>query len=219
MDDDKMAIWTAATTPDKEYLKPFVRKGQGKGTDINPTWRAMRMTEMFGPHGKGWGFDIQKTWREQMGEADCVFCQAVVWWLGKDGKRYDTGPQIGGTVVEPDRSQDEAYKMSVTDAIGKCMSYLGVAADVYLGRFDGSKYSKYHDQKTPTAAAPSATMAVDENKKAAAAFRRSIAQSTTEAEVEKWMAEAKTALPGDLAGDVEQAGMMRKRWLNQQQAF
>ena len=30
--------------------------------------------------------------------------------------------------------------MSITDALGKCLQQLGLAADIYLGQFDDSKY-------------------------------------------------------------------------------
>ena len=37
-------------------------------------------------------------------------------------------------------TSDEAYKMAVTDALSVALKALGVAADIYLGNFDGSKY-------------------------------------------------------------------------------
>lgn len=45
-----------------------------------------------------------------------------------------TGPQIGGTVMT--RTPDEAYKMAITDALGKCFAQIGLGADVYMGEFD-----------------------------------------------------------------------------------
>ena len=35
---------------------------------------------------------------------------------------------------------DECFKMSMTDAVGKCLLQIGLAADVYMGQFDDSKY-------------------------------------------------------------------------------
>jgi hypothetical protein len=37
-------------------------------------------------------------------------------------------------------ASDEGYKMATTDALGTAMKMLGVAAEVYAGNFDGSKY-------------------------------------------------------------------------------
>ena len=38
-------------------------------------------------------------------------------------------------------SSDEGYKMAVTDALSVAMKSLGVAADIYAGKWDGSKYA------------------------------------------------------------------------------
>lgn len=38
------------------------------------------------------------------------------------------------------QSNDEGYKMAVTDAFSTSLKMLGVAADIYAGRWDGSKY-------------------------------------------------------------------------------
>ncbi|MFH4181117.1 hypothetical protein WDA55_23970, partial [Acinetobacter baumannii] len=40
---------------------------------------------------------------------------------------------------------DEGYKKAVTDALGVAFKAIGVAADVYLGNFDGSKYLYNYD--------------------------------------------------------------------------
>jgi hypothetical protein len=62
------------------------------------------------------------------------------------GEQHFTGPQWGGTELMRRRRDgteepnDEAFKMSVTDALGKCLLQLGLAADVHLGLFDDSKY-------------------------------------------------------------------------------
>ena len=42
---------------------------------------------------------------------------------------------------------DEAFKMALTDALSVALKMIGVAADIYLGLFDGSKYV---EQKTTT---------------------------------------------------------------------
>ena len=38
------------------------------------------------------------------------------------------------------RASDEAFKMAYTDAVGNALKYLGVSADVHMGRFDDNKY-------------------------------------------------------------------------------
>lgn len=140
-------LWDKLSAMDRRYAKPFKRPGGFAGTDINPTWRMKRLTEQFGPCGTGWGWTIHERWREEFAvsrkdEADkprsYVFVMLSLWYV-IDGERRETGPQIGGS--ESGFAPDEAYKMSVTDALGKCCQSLGIAAEVYLGEFD-SKYNR-----------------------------------------------------------------------------
>ena len=48
----------------------------------------------------------------------------------------------GHNPSDPKRAKpnDEGYKMAITDALGTAMKVIGVAADIYRGNFDGSKY-------------------------------------------------------------------------------
>lgn len=148
--------WLKLCKTDPNHTKPFRKAGGFSGTDISPAYRIQRLTEEFGPCGQGWGYAIHERWREtfpvkrknakgdyESTDKDFVFVQLSLWWTdGED--RYETGPQIGGT--ECTEAPDEAYKMAVTDALGKCALLLGVAADVYLGFFDGSKYQRQHNR-------------------------------------------------------------------------
>lgn len=140
---DPMALWNRLKRTDPKVTKPFTRAGGFRGTQIDPTWRMQMMTEVFGPVGKGWGYEqLEWTIAERM-----VFICVRVWYRDPEtGEKLYTGPQWGGTemvrrrrdgVETPD---DECFKMSITDAVGKCLQQLGLAADVYLGQFDDSKY-------------------------------------------------------------------------------
>lgn len=46
-------------------------------------------------------------------------------------------------------ANDEGYKMAITDALGTAVKMLGVAADVYAGKWDGSKYRDDGPSPTP----------------------------------------------------------------------
>jgi hypothetical protein len=141
---ENLYLWDRLKRTDPKATKPFQRAGGFRGTQIDPVWRIQMMTETFGPVGLGWGHEqLEWTIAERM-----VFICCRVWYIDPDTQtKCFTGPQWGGTELirknnrdGTERPDDEAFKMSVTDAIGKCMLQIGLAADVYMGQFDDSKY-------------------------------------------------------------------------------
>lgn len=144
-----LRFWNEFFKTDPDFTKPFTRGGGFKGTDINPLHRMNRMTEVFGPIGQGWGYEILEDKEVHLTDGRGMwFSKVTVWYVDPEDpeKRYTVGPQWGGTALIEKRKDgslvmdDEAPKKSVTDGIGKCLSYLGVSADVYLGYWDDSKY-------------------------------------------------------------------------------
>jgi len=142
---DNMKIWDALKRPPETALKKITGGRLGGMTDIKPQWRYEAMTEQFGPVGVGWRYRIDNLWIEE-GSDGVQVANAVVELSVKDGDEWsDPIPGVGGsTLVAKEKNglytSDEAYKMAVTDALGNAMKYLGVAADIYAGHFDGSKY-------------------------------------------------------------------------------
>lgn len=137
--DSKTAMWDRLYKTPTEQTKPFKRQGGFSGTSIKPMYAVHRATEEFGPCGQGWGWTVHDT-RFQDG---MVFCLVSVWYVNTDG-RHETGAQWGGTQILDHKGNysDECCKMSVTDALTKCLSYLGVGADVHMGQHDGDKYQR-----------------------------------------------------------------------------
>ncbi|WP_199235166.1 hypothetical protein [Azospirillum sp. TSA6c] len=150
------ALWDRLKRTDPKATKPFTKSGGFRGTQIDPTYRLQLMTEVLGPVGQGWGYvedDLKIS-------HDMAFSKVRVWYVpdGASAAQWPegwretypanarwTGPQWGGTEMMPERSgkakpTDECLKMSITDALGKCLLQLGLAADVYMGQFDDSKY-------------------------------------------------------------------------------
>ncbi|HVS78441.1 MAG TPA: hypothetical protein VHE11_15990 [Steroidobacteraceae bacterium] len=138
-----LRFWDKLKRTDPRATKPFTRSGGFRGTQIDPAWRLQIMTEIFGPVGEGWGYEqLEWTVQERM-----IFACVRVWYRDpQTGATHFTGPQWGGTELVRRRRDgseepnDEAFKMSVTDALGKCLLQIGLAADIYLGLFDDSKY-------------------------------------------------------------------------------
>ena len=155
---DAINIYESLARPPKDALKK-IEGGKLKGmTDINPQWRYKVMTEKFGLIGVGWKYEVQKLWTEQ-GSGGEVLAFAQVAVFVKDGENWsDPIEGIGGSklvALEKERpvSNDEGYKMAVTDAFSTALKMLGVAADIYAGRWDGSKYRDTPDQLPPNAQA------------------------------------------------------------------
>lgn len=140
-----MEIYNSLSRPPKDALKT-IEAGKLKGkTDINPQWRYKAMTEKFGLVGIGWKYEIQKLWTEQgAGGEVLAFAQVAV--FVKDGTDWsDPIIGIGGSkLVQIEKGQpvsnDEGFKMAVTDAFSTSLKMIGVAADIYAGMWDGSKY-------------------------------------------------------------------------------
>jgi len=154
---DNMRIWDALKQPPISALKE-IKGGRLAGmTDIKPQWRYQAMTELFGPCGIGWKFAIERLWTEAGSDGQIVAFANVnlfVAYRPEEGGKTewsDPVPGIGGSMLvakekNGPHTSDEAYKMAVTDAVGTAMKMMGVAADVYMGNWDGSKFKE--EQKT-----------------------------------------------------------------------
>jgi hypothetical protein len=115
-------------------------------TDISPQWRLKIMTEVFGSVGVGWKWTIEKVWTEP-GPAGEVMAFAMVHvWIRDQTDVWSVAiPGIGGSALIAKesgglRANDEGYKMAVTDALSVALKSLGVASEIYEGKWDGSKY-------------------------------------------------------------------------------
>jgi hypothetical protein len=147
-----MEIWDKVKRPPASALKT-IQGGRLKGmSDISPVWRLQAMTEVFGACGSGWHYEIVRLWTEPGTEGQVVaFAQISLFTKDSIGEWSAPIPGIGGSMlIAKEKSglytSDEAYKMAVTDALSVAMKALGVASDVYLGLWDGSKYKQDESQ-------------------------------------------------------------------------
>lgn len=144
---ENLNIWNKVKQVPQQFLKP-INFGKLKGkSDINPQWRLMAMTQAFGQVGHGWTYRIVRTWSEAHPNGS-VMCFAEVAVKTKvDGEWGQEFSGIGGSeIIESNKnglqSNDDGYKMAVTDALSVAFKAVGVASDVYLGNFDGVKYAR-----------------------------------------------------------------------------
>lgn len=145
-------LWNKLELTDTAYTKRF-DKGNFKGTAVDAIYNIKRVTEQLGPVGFAWGWHIVKdelvkfddghepTWIHN--------CVVRAWFKQEDGSTREV-EQVGSTIAArhvgrgPNRRfmvDDEYAKKSVTDALSKIMVSLGASADIWLGRFDGNKYT------------------------------------------------------------------------------
>lgn len=162
-------IWNKVDVTPPAYTRAM--DGDFRGTAINPTFQIRRATELWGPLGLGWGFDVLEESFEQgapmgvtpsgesLGFERHHMLRGRLWYL-VDGVRgeveqYGQTPYVyvfGERVV----TESDVKKKSMTDAMMKCLSLLGFSADIYMGRYDDSKYVAALLEQQNMAPAPNA---------------------------------------------------------------
>lgn len=161
-------IWDSIPKTDPQYTKANSQGGR-KSTSVTPVYMVKLATEALGPIGVGWGYTVVEE-RFDNG-APIVLIQAantennlpvymtdngsivyeknhtirIEMWIGENKKtfsqyghtKYSYMTKTGKYYVD-----DEYGKKSLTDAMTKCLSLLGICADVYMGEFDNHDYQE-----------------------------------------------------------------------------
>ena len=145
---DPLRLWSQVETTDPAHTRHVNQRGGF--TAIDAQWQVLQATTAFGgPMGVGWGFD----WTREEGPADLFIIRGRLWFTdpetGEQGAVEQYGAASFGQRVDAD-----APKKAVTDAFTKCLSLLGFSADVFLGRFDDSKYVAEQNEKRGNGKAP-----------------------------------------------------------------
>ena len=140
-----MELWNKLKQPPPTALKKITGGRLNGKSDINPQWRYEVMTENFGVCGVGWKFTVDKKWLEPASENQVIAFADITLYTKSNDVWSEGIPGNGGSMlIEKEKaglhSSDEAYKMAITDALGTAMKMLGVAADIYASKWDGSKY-------------------------------------------------------------------------------
>ena len=140
---DNLTLWSAVEKTDPTQVKPITGKPY-KGTSPKPYYLVRKATETFGPCGIGWGFQIVNERVEDGSAGDKVHIAHVRVWYLWDGKRGEVD-HVGQTMFAGKNkngqyTDEDAPKKSVTDALVKALSMIGFAGDIFMGRYDDSKY-------------------------------------------------------------------------------
>lgn len=176
------ALWREVQETNPAYTKEYSGPGGFTGTAINGHYAIKRATEVFGPVGIGWGYEIEEERFDQGGPLKTpegvpqVFAvvhtlKVRLWYMQGDKKgtvtHYGHTPYISVNKygIQTDM---EAPKKSLTDALKKCLSMLGFAADIFLGMFDDIHYV---EEKRNEFAIESADNKIDEKVRQAEEFK------------------------------------------------
>jgi len=157
-----LELWQLVERTDPSQVKPITGKPY-KGSSPKPYYLVQKATETFGPCGIGWGFEIVSERVEDGSLGDKVHIAHIrVWfiWQGKKGVVEHVGQTMfAGKNKNGPYTDEDAPKKSVTDALVKALSMIGFAGDIFMGRYDDSKYvdelkveEKARARETPAAA-------------------------------------------------------------------
>lgn len=132
-----LKLWDAVKETDPKYTKP-AKIGGMTITAIAPQYQIMLATEQFGVYGEAWGFKSIELDYNLIDRYDLIVFKGV--FFHPKGQ-FEI---INSSKMFMDRNKkmidaDFAKKIE-TDALTKALSKLGFNADVFMGRFDDTKY-------------------------------------------------------------------------------
>lgn len=138
-----LSIWERFADIDPKFTKPISGRDYS-GTSPNPQYVIRCLTELFGPVGKGFGWNVAAEDFKEMGGTYLHWCRIRFWWKDEDGvhsvEEYGQTKAAYVTSKGTMRVDEDAPKKSLTDAIIKGASHIGIAANIFLGRWDDQKY-------------------------------------------------------------------------------
>lgn len=131
-----MELWNRLCKTNPAHTKAVNQRGGF--TAIGAHSQIMAATEEWGPCGGRWGFSF--AW---IPDPDL--------WVAEVTLRYPSrGDSKGGECVVAQvgaasramgsKVDSDAPKKAITDGLTKCLSYTGMNADVFMGKFDDNKY-------------------------------------------------------------------------------
>lgn len=142
MDDTSpnLALWSRHADVDPAFTKKITGKPY-QGTSPSPQYVIKCLTDMFGPVGKGFGWDVLADGFQPLGEEVLHWCR-IRFWHGDRSQHFEAYGQTKAVLRTKNgpMADEDAPKKSLTDAIVKAASQIGVAANIFLGRWDDARY-------------------------------------------------------------------------------
>ncbi|MDR5859438.1 hypothetical protein FZZ93_05625 [Halomonas eurihalina] len=173
---DHLALWHQVEKTPTNVVKQANVNGQ-QITAIDTMHMIRLATQVFGPMGLGWGYQIEEERYDQgapildpqTGEVkahELTHTVRLMLWYRWQGEKGEV-TQFGHTraVYRTNKgswmTDGEAPKKSVSDAMKKCLSLLGFAADIFTGMFDDQDYRAAREAETRIAKAEDADAEIE----------------------------------------------------------
>jgi hypothetical protein len=115
-----------------------------KGTSPNAQHVIWCLTDLFGPVGHGFGWRVVADGIERFDDTAIHWCRIEFWHTDRANTFEAYGQTKMAYMTRGENSylkvDEDAPKKSLTDAITKAASQIGIAANIFLGRWDDNKY-------------------------------------------------------------------------------
>lgn len=160
---DHLDLWRRVEKTPTTATKQANINGQSI-TSIDTMHMIRLATQTFGPMGLGWGYRIEDERYDQgapipdpkggepLGHELTHTVRLTLWyqWQGQKGEVTQFGHTraVYRTNKGTWMTDGEAPKKSVSDAMKKCLSLLGFAADIFTGLFDDRDYRELREAET-----------------------------------------------------------------------
>ena len=137
----KMRIWESLCRTNPKFTKTAPSSYGKRITTIDPMYQIQCMTEVFGPVGQGWKYTVEYKHVPNEGYWGLIYAEVCIHYC-IHGEWFQYGPvcSVQNLCKKNGTLDDEAPKKAMTDAMTKAFSHLGMSADVFMGKFDDSKY-------------------------------------------------------------------------------
>lgn len=160
---DNLRIWRQVEKSDPKMTKTSTQGGRTE-TSVNGVYMAKLATEALGPAGECWGYEIQEERFDNtvpavlspgsngnppvfMMDGDRIVWEQVhtvilrLWHGSKENFVVQAGHTPYRYMTKRGIFCDKEYlKKSITDAMKKCLTLLGVCSDIYMGMYDDQNY-------------------------------------------------------------------------------
>jgi hypothetical protein len=144
-DKNNLSLWESVSVTDPKHTRE-VKVGARKFTAVDAYYQLKTATEVFGSFGDGYGLENidHKLEKLEGTPVTLLITKAVFYYYKETTKKTipltTSTPLVYVTGKGKTMTDDEAFKKNETDLITKALSRLGFNSDVFLGKYDDSRY-------------------------------------------------------------------------------